>query len=283
MAIENVLVIGGTGLLGRPVVERLGRDGFSVRVMVRRPECARECLPSAVDVFGGDVTDEPSLRYAMKGCDAVHISVGGAVDQVSAENVAALSRELGIARITYLSGSTVSPENAWFPMVEQKLAAEKAIRDGEAPYTIFCPTWPMEQLPRFVIGGRATVIGMQPTPLHWFAADDLARMLGNAYRTEEAADRRLYIHGPEALTMREALERYCAVAHPDIQVGMMPFPEAKALAEATGSQLMTFMTALMGYFDQAGEIGDPAEANELLGAPTVTLSEWIEARHLVRK
>lgn len=283
MAIEKVLVIGGTGLLGRPVVERLIAEGLSARVMVRRPECARECLSSEVEVFGGDVTDEPSLRYAIQGCDAVHLSVGGPVDQVSAENVSALAPELGIERITYVSGSTVVPENGWFPMIDQKLAAEQAIVSAETPYTIFCPTWPMEQLPRFIIGGRATVIGMQPALLHWFAADDLARMVTNAYHTEEAANRRLYVHGPEGLTMREALERYCAVAHPGIAVEMMPFPEAKALAEATGSQLMAFMTAIMGYFDQAGELGDPTEANELLGAPTITLREWIESRHLARR
>ena len=283
MAIDKVLVVGGTGLLGRPVVEQLVKEGTAVRVMVRRPECARECLPSEVEVYGGDVTDEPSLRHAMAGCDAVHVSVGGPVDQVGAENVAALSPDLGIERLTYLSGSTVVQENAWFPMVEQKLAAEEAIRRTETPHTIFCPTWPMEQLPRFVIGGRATVIGGQPTPLHWFAAEDLARMVTTSYRTEEAVNRRFYVHGPEGLTMREALERYCSVVHPDIAVGMMPFPEAKAMAEATGSRLMSYMAALMGYFDQAGELGDPSEANELLGAPTMTLRDWIEARHLVRR
>jgi hypothetical protein len=31
----------------------------------------------------------------------------------------------------------------------------------------------------------------------------------------------------------------------------------------------------MGYFNQAGERGDPGEADRLLGAPTTTLDTWL--------
>jgi hypothetical protein len=34
----------------------------------------------------------------------------------------------------------------------------------------------------------------------------------------------------------------------------------------------------MAYFDKVGEMGDPTEANQLLGAPETTLDEWIEKR-----
>jgi hypothetical protein len=34
----------------------------------------------------------------------------------------------------------------------------------------------------------------------------------------------------------------------------------------------------MAYFDRVGELGDPSEANELLGPPTTTLEEWIRQR-----
>ena len=197
---ENILVLGGTGLLGAPVVRRLRQDGYNVRVISRNPDANRTRLGDGVEVVGGDVADRDSLIAAMQGCDGVHISVGGPVDAVSAEAVAEIAPQCGAARISYLSGSTVCEQNGWFPMVKQKLRAEEALEGGAVPCTIFCPTWPMEQLPRFIINGRATLIGEQTTPLHWFAADDLARMVSNAFQTEQAANRRLYIHGPEGLT-----------------------------------------------------------------------------------
>jgi NADH dehydrogenase len=225
------------------------------------------------------VTDLASLEAALEGCGGMHISVGGAVDQLSAENVASLASRLGLERITYVSGSTVAEANRWFPMVAQKLEAEKAIRACGVPYTTFCPTWPMEQLPRFARDGQPTQIGKQPTPLHWFAAEDLARMVSIAYQTEAAAGKRLYIHGPEAITMKEALERYCQVFHPDGKaVSVMPIWLAKLMGIITRNEGLKFASGLMAYFDKVGELGDPAEANRLLGAPTTTLPLWMERR-----
>ena len=275
---NTILVLGGTGLLGAPVTRRLQADGFRVRLLARDPEKAGGMF-EGMEIVPGDVTDLASLERALEGCSGVHISVGGPVDQLSAENVAALAPRLGLARITYVSGSTVSEENGWFPMTAQKLAAEAAIGACGVPYTIFCPTWPMEQLPRFARGGQPLLIGDRPTPYHWFAADDMGRMVSAAFQTEAAANKRLFVHGPEVITTLEALERYCRAFHPEVEsVPVMPIEAARASAEATGNQMLGFFAGLMAYFEQVGEPGDPTEANELLGAPATTLEAWIAAR-----
>jgi uncharacterized protein YbjT (DUF2867 family) len=273
-----VLVLGGTGLLGAPTVRRLVADGFGVRVLSRRAEHAWKMFGPAVDVVEGDATDPATVEKALAGCEGVHISVSGPAEPVAVELVAKAAPRHRIGRITYLSGATVHEDNGWFPMVAQKLRAEAVLRAGATPWTVLCPTWPMEQLPRFVVGGCATVVGDQPTPLHWYAATDLARMVSRAFQVDDAAGRRLFVHGPQALTMRAALERFCNVAHPDIeQVAVMPLAQARAAAEATGNNVLRFMADLMGYFDRAGELGDPAEANRLFGAPTTTLDAWLAA------
>jgi uncharacterized protein YbjT (DUF2867 family) len=207
----------------------------------------------------------------------VLISVGGPVDQLSAENVAALAPRLGVEHIIYISGSTVKEENRWYPMTAQKLAAEAAIQECGLPFTILCPTWPMEQLPRFVMNGRATVIGVLPEPWHWFAVKDLAQMVSNAFQRREARGKRLFIHGPEAITVQLALERYCHVFHPEIKaVAVMPIEAAKALAASTENTFIQVFAEMMEYFKKVGEPGDPTEANQILGAPSTTLDAWME-------
>jgi uncharacterized protein YbjT (DUF2867 family) len=231
------------------------------------------------EVVPGDVSDLPSLEKAMEDCYGVHISVGGSVDRISAENVVALAPNLGVEQITYISGATVAEENRWYSVVAQKLDAEKAIRACGVAYTIFCPTWPMEQLPRFARDGRPSLIGKQPIPVHWFAAEDLARMVSKAYQLEAAQNKRFYVYGPEALTMKAALERYCAVFHPEVEkVAVMPVWLAKLLGTLTGNEMLKFASAMMGYFDKAAEVGDASEANAILGAPQTTLDVWMEAR-----
>lgn len=276
---KRILVLGGTGLLGQPTARRLQADGFQVRLLARDVEKAQEIFDGSYEIVTGDVAAKDSLEGAMQDCAGVHISVGGAVDELSARNVSDLAPDLGIEQITYLSGSTVAEQNAWFPMTAQKLAAEKAIEASGIPFTILRPTWPMEQLPRFVMGGRATLVGDSPITWHWFAADDLGRMVSRAFQEEAALGKRLYVHGPEAIPMAAALERYCQAFHPEIEaVNVIPIAVARQMAASTGNNILQMFAELMAYFEQVSEPGDPGPANEILGTPMITLADWIATR-----
>ena len=276
--IKRILVLGGTGLFGKPTAIQLKADGFQVRILARDVGKAQNIFVDDYEIMSGDVTDLASLEKAMTGCDGVHISIGGAVDQLSAENVAALSPKLGVERISYVSGATVAEQNRWFPMVAQKLEAEKEIRSCGVAYTIFCPTWPMEQLARFTQDGKPSLIGKQPLPVHFFAAQDLAYMVSKSYQLSEARNKRFYVYGPEAMTLKTALERYCAVFHPEVKgISTMPVWLVKLLGTLTGNEMLKFAANLMSYFDKTPEVGDPAEANQILGAPATTLDAWMES------
>lgn len=275
---DRILVLGGTGLLGGAAARALAAVGWEVRVMTRRGDHARGPIGYEVESVAGDVSDREALRRAMIGCYGVHISIGGSVDFASAQNVCSLARETGIGRVTYISGATVCEQNRWFPMVAQKLEAERAIVDSGLPYTIFRPTLPMEMLARFARGGKPVMMGTQPYPLHWYAVDELGRMVMNAYRVSTADGKCLYVHGPEGIPMKAALQRYCDRILPDCKkVSVMPIPMAKLMGALTRKPELKFAARLMEYFDRVGEMGDPAEANALLGAPRIRLEEWLDA------
>jgi len=276
---KRILVLGATGTLGGPVAHRLHDDGFKVRVLTRDEEKARRMFHHEVEVVIGDIADLKSLEHGLEGCFGVHITVGGPLDQVSAENVSALAPRQGVDRISYVSGASVFEQNRWFPMTAQKLNAEAAILESGLSYTLFCPTWPMEQLPRLAMGGKPLIVGDRPIPYHWFAAEDLARMVSSAFQREEALNHKLWVHGPQALTMVQAMETYCQAFHPDVrEVTMMPIEAAQSTAKSTGNEKLGFFAEMMAYYDKVGEMGDPSEANELLGTPSTTLDSWILRR-----
>ncbi len=276
---KTILVIGGTGMLGQPVSHRLKEDGFRVRIMTRDAQKARKLFDNSFEIVAGDPADTSILEEALDGCYGVHISLPTEVEQQVAEAVAKVASEKAVERISYVSGATVAEENRCFFLSNRKFLAEKAIRDSGIPHTIFCPTWFMESLPMFVVQGRASVLGKQPHPYHWVAADDFSRMVSTAYGSEAAANKRLFVYGPEAITMHEALRRYCSVFHPDIKkVTTMPFWLVRALAVITRSQKLETAGKLMSYFEKVGEGGDPTEANHVLGAPMTTLNEWFEKK-----
>lgn len=274
---RSILVIGGTGLLGKPVARRLRDDGFSVRILTRSPKKASEDFDGLFDIMAGDAADSKSLRAALEGCWGVHVSVAGLAELATAERVATLAPDLGLSRIGYVSGSTVDEANRWFPMIDQKLRAEQAVERSSLAWTIFRPTWPFETLGRFVREGRVTVVGKHRRPYRWFGADDFARMVSAAYQADGAAGKRLYIHGPEAILMHNALDRYRRTLHPEIEsVATLPTWLGRILAFVTRNKVLKSACELMAYFDKVAELGDPTEANCLLGAPTTTLDAWLE-------
>ena len=71
---KEILVIGATGAMGRPVVEHLLRSpqAWKIRVLTRNPDCeeARDLVsraPERVAVMRGSPADEASLARAVEG------------------------------------------------------------------------------------------------------------------------------------------------------------------------------------------------------------------------
>ena len=136
----------------------------------------------------------------------------------------------------------------------------------------------MESLPQFVRDGRAAVLGRQPQRLHYLAAEDYAAMAARALDSTACVNRALHLWGPEAFTMREALQRYLDAAYPGMKAGMLPLPIAHLLGAVTRNADLRFAATLFSAFNAIGEAGDPSEAQRLLGTPTTSLAQWLAQR-----
>lgn len=281
---QRVLVIGGTGMLGAPVVRRLREDGYKVRLLARNPAKAKETFGDGYEVVHGDVERPESLEAALTGCYGVHVNLSGGpraedydrIEFQGTANVARAAARCGVRRLTYISGASVCADRTWFYWARTKFAAEAAIRDCGVSYTIFRPSWFLESLPWFVKGSRALLIGKQRASLHWLAAADYAAMVSRAYRIPSTENKTLYVYGPETMPMGEALRLYCSIAHPQARVYSAPTWLVALAALATRDAKLRDGARLMRYFQDVTETNDPAEANALLGAPTTTIRQWCE-------
>ncbi len=112
-----VTIYGGSGFVGRYIARRMAKDGWRVRVAVRRPNDAIFVrpygVPGQVEPVLCNIRDDASVRAALRGADAVINCVGtfdrggrnsfDAVHRDGAERIAKMATAEGVARMVHIS------------------------------------------------------------------------------------------------------------------------------------------------------------------------------------
>ena len=146
---RRVLVLGGTGFVGRSTCERLVRAGWTVRVPTRRLAHARrlQCLPT-VELVQADVHDGAALASLLTGCDAVVNLVAilhgsaAAFERVHVRlprTLAGAMRQAGVTRLVHVSALGVgrgAPSN----YLRSKTEGEAALQAAGLALTLWRPS-----------------------------------------------------------------------------------------------------------------------------------------------
>jgi dihydroflavonol-4-reductase len=111
----RAFVTGGTGFIGRRLVQQLLNAGYEVTVLARSEGSAADLRSAGARIVKGDICDRASLRAAMPGHEilfhlAAWYKIGSkdwqtaeAINVVGTRNVLGLAYELGIPKIIYTS------------------------------------------------------------------------------------------------------------------------------------------------------------------------------------
>jgi uncharacterized protein YbjT (DUF2867 family) len=135
--VASVLVIGGTGRIGRAVTLELLRAGVPVRVLTRRPSAAG--LPSSVDIVGGDLTVPESLGPSLRDVGSVFL-IWTAPPATAHAVVDRLARSA--QHVVFLSSPHQVPHPAVRqpnPMARLHAEIERLIVASGMPFTILRP------------------------------------------------------------------------------------------------------------------------------------------------
>lgn len=151
----TVTIIGGSGRIGRLVIDRLLAGHAQVRVASRSARKASDLADRGVTLYDADIRSADSLKPALNGADVVMVSIepGGASsgpDRPEAtvysgvKNVLAGSAA-GLGRFVLLSQIYVTrpdhPMNSGGRLLDWRLRGEDAVRQSGLPYTIVRPSW----------------------------------------------------------------------------------------------------------------------------------------------
>jgi NADH dehydrogenase len=225
--IRNVLVLGGTGFVGRSICERLvernGGGGGRITVPSRRPQRATHLrtLPT-VEVVAGHLHDEPSLGRLIQGQDAI-INLVAILHGSEAEfrrahvelpqRLARLAAAFGVQRVVHVSALGVNvqnPPDATSRYLRSKSEGELALRRGVASCTVLRPSVIFGEHDRFM-NLFATLQGLAPVvPLAGASAqlqpvwvEDVARAAVQSLDDERAFGQTIECAGPKVYTLAD--------------------------------------------------------------------------------
>jgi NADH dehydrogenase len=226
MATRSVAtVFGGSGFIGRYVVQRLCQAGHVVRVAVRDPEGAL-FLKSMGEVgqvvpLYCPITDEPTVARSVAGAELVVNLTGilaerrsGDFQRVHADGAAGVARlaaVAGVARLVHLSAIGADPANP-SRYAATKGLGEAAVRDAFAAATVLRPSVVFGPEDQFFnrFGLMAQLFPVVPvisgrTRFQPVYVGDVADAVMAGLTRPDAAGALYELGGPRVLTFREII------------------------------------------------------------------------------
>ena len=225
MKADKVLVLGGSGFIGRHLVAQLARREIKVTVPSRRRERAKHLivLPT-VDVVEANVGDHAMLERLVRGQDAVVNLVGilhGDFERAHAElpqAIVAACRAAGVRRLLHMSalGADVQGPSEY---QRSKARGEQAVREAkDLDVTVFRPSvvfGPEDRfLNRFAAMARFMPVLAVPCPQARFQpvyVGDVARAMAAAL-DDNASHAKVYeLGGPHEYTLKQLVDLVCSL------------------------------------------------------------------------
>lgn len=289
-----IVIIGGTGSMGREVVKRLLALGKATRVVSRTPEKAAELRQLGAEVVAGDLTDTASLQRACDGADTVimaaHSLLGrgkassARVDGEGGKSLIDVAKAAGVKHFVYTSILGVRPDHP-VDFCRTKYAVEQYLRASGIPFTILRPS--AFYVPHATMTGEAllkkgktTILGQGNAVRNFVAPSDVAEVVIRVLDDPKALGAVIDIGGPDNLTNNQVAELYGRIAGVPVKITHMPRAVMSIMSvvlkpvQPGVSSVMAFSL----YTDTHDESFDASEMLKRYPMTVTRLEDWIGAK-----
>ena len=311
---ENILVVGGSGFVGRHLVARLAAEGRRVTVPTRRRERAKHLLMlPTVDLVEADIHDDAALAALVAGKDAVvnlvgilHGSAGtpygpefkrAHVDLP--QRIARTCAAAGVKRFLHMSALGADPAGPSMYLRSKGDGERAAASEPALDVTVFRPSVVFGPEDRFLnlFASLQALFWVMPLAnagarLQPIYVGDVAQAMVNALDNESTYDKTYELAGPAVYTLAQ-LVRFAGEAsgHPR---PILPLPDFAGRIQALVLELMpgetlmsrdnldSIKTPNVAHAPIAEELGIEPVAMEAI-APAYLAGNTVRARHSVRR
>ncbi len=225
----NILLLGGTGTLGKAILKKLAQTEYSVSVLSRNTHSNYK----NIRWIQGDLADENGHQKWLKNQDVVIASVHGFFHPKGTQKIDgdAMCRFIDCARgkikhfiyISVCNADDNSPVKAW----RIKGETETHLRHSGMDYTIFKPpifaeTWWNYSGKKATETGRFFRFGDLPAENSYISVESIAELVVKSLNNPLARDRIFFIGSNQTCTDRELVKMLESFANRKIRMIQLP-------------------------------------------------------------
>ncbi len=214
----QVLVVGGTGTVGRQIAKRAIDAGYQVRCMVRNPRKAAFLQEWGCELTKGDLLEPKDIAYALDGVNAlIDASTSRPDDPKSVYetdwegklNLFRSCEKAGVKRIIFLS-LLGADRFRNVPLMDIKFCTEKLLVDSNFDYTILQGVAFMQgvigQFAIPILDSQTVWISGSPTEIAYMNTQDMARFAVAALKRPQTIKHSYPVVGPKAWSPEEVMK-----------------------------------------------------------------------------
>jgi uncharacterized protein YbjT (DUF2867 family) len=275
---NDILIIGPTGNVGRPLLKLLHAAGRKPRALVRDPEKERQVAPLAVPVTG-DLLKPETLAAPFAGVERVFVLAPPTPEaEVMERNAFDAAEAAGVKRLVYLSnyGAEEGDDDPHYDLHGRngKRAASMGIE-----WTVLRPTRYMPYTPfvwTSVLKNGLLIEGDSDGAITTIAPEDIAAVAFKALTEEGHAGKFYDLTSNDALTAHSLADILAKAAGRDVRLfdGNIDQLRTALLENGAPPEYAPLMAAAFartaeGHFKRTDTV------EKLLGRPPVAYADWL--------
>ena len=260
----SLLVIGGTGTLGRQIVLQALTKGYQVRCLVRNFRKANFLKEWGVELVYGDLTRPETIPPCLKGITAIiDASTSRASELDSLKKVdwdgklclIEAAKAANIQRFIFFSAQNVEQfEN--IPLMKLKYGIEKKLEKSDIPYTIFRLTGfyqgLIEQYAIPVLEDLPIWVTNENTQISYMDTQDIAKFCLRSLQIPQTANQVFFLSGLRGWVSSEIISLCEQLAGQTAKVQRVPL------------SIIQLVSSFFGFFEWGQNISDRLAFVEIL-------------------
>jgi len=231
----SLLVLGGTGTLGRQIVKQAIDEGYQVKCLVRNLRRAAFLKDWGADLVYGDLSIPATIPSTLKGVNVIiDASTVRPTDSYTADTIdwrgkIALIEAAKLAKIQKFVFFSVlnASKNSNIPLLELKVRIEQKLKESNLNYTIFqCSGFFQGLINQFAIPilEKQTVwlLG-KAAPVAYLDTQDAAKTVVKALNEKASLNKTFALIGDKFWTSEEVIEVCKRLSGKEAKVSYIPF------------------------------------------------------------